>query len=312
MTTPTAQVPTFDPAAAYPDVGYLRSALQARDWPAVSAFFADRPDPGTRSFFVGVGSDVVGSEDFLAECARNERFPGLAYTLLGARYIAAGWEIRTSKRAQYVSREQFDALHDHLRRAERLLIDATAADPGNVAAWYARLTTSMGLEMGKSESRRRYDRLAAYDPHNLVAQRRMVQLLCPKWSGSWDAVFGFARECVAAAPPGDLTPVVIVEAHTERFLSFEDDERTRYIAETLPEVRDAADRSVCHPAHRPAYGWVAVHNMFAYYFAVARDYTRAAYHFRVIGNLASEYPWSGYSDPAERFAHLRDLALSKG
>ncbi len=289
-------------------MGHLRSIVQAADWPGVLAFFASLPDHRSRSFLAANVDAVEGSEDFLAEQVPQERTPGLAHTLLGIRYITMGWDVRTSLSAKKVSREQFAALRDYLCKAEQLLIDATAARPDNVAAWQARLTTSMGLELGKSESLRRYAQLAKHDPHNFLAQRRMVQLLCTKWSGTWEAMFAFARECVSSAPLGDLTPAVIVEAHIERWFKIDGDaESERYLREAYGEVCAAADRSVDHPAYRPQYGWVAAHNLFAFYFTEVADYQRAARHFHAIGNLAS-YPWSNYADEAAAFARARAAA----
>jgi hypothetical protein len=303
------RAPDFDVVSAYPTVGHLWSIIRAGDWPGVLAFFAGLPDEHSRAFFAANVEKVKGSEDFFAAQAQRETTPGLAHTLLGIRYIQMGWDIRTAKRAKHVSAEQFVGLREYLCKAERLLIDATAARSDNVAAWQARLTTSMGLELGKSESHRRYAQLARYDPHNLVAQRRMVQLLCTKWSGTVDAMFAFARECVSCAPPGDVTPAVIVEAHIERCFDEETDQaRKDYFRGAYDEVCGAADRSVWHPDFRPQYGWVAAHNLFAFFFVEAGDHRRAKAHFDAIGNLATDYPWSSYPDKARAFVRGRSAA----
>jgi hypothetical protein len=300
--------PTLDPAVAYPEINVVRELLQARDWTGVEGFFGRLPGESERAFFAGAVEDVAGSEELLAEEVKRERVPGLAHTLLGGRYITIGWDIRTARRAKDVSSEQFAALHDYLRRAETLLIDATAARPDNVAAWSRRLTTSMGLELGQSESRRRYDQLARTDPHNLQAQRRMVQLLCPKWSGSWEAMFAFARECAWSAPLGSHCPAVLVEAHIER--GFEEGRGYFDSDEVRRDINAAAERSIGHPDYRPGYGWTAAQSLFAYAFSRMGDYPRAAYSFRALGRFVAPYPWSG--DRLKQFREFRDQALAKG
>lgn len=306
MTRPAP--PDFDVASAYPDVARLRSIVAAHDWPGIQRFFDSVPDETIRAFFVSNAADVRGSEDFFSQQVRMEKTPGLAHTFLGARYVRIGWEIRTGKRATQVSAEQFAELRKYLCKAEQLLIDATAARPDNVAAWAERLTTSMGLEMGKSEAHRRYGRLARHSPHYFIAQSRMVQLLCPKWSGSWETLFEFARKCVADAPPGNICASMIAEAHIERWYDIETDaEGKQYLSQAHAEVAAAADKSVGHPAYQPQYGWVAAHNLFAYFFTEAGDYDRAAHHFQVIGNHAS-FPWWDTPEGADAFVSSRSRA----
>jgi hypothetical protein len=310
VTSPSDE-PTFDITDAYPEVAELRALVRGRDWPGVQAFVARAPGEPERAFLTQSVAGVPGSEEFLAERVAAADRPGLAHTMLGGRYIAIGWEIRTTKRAQYVSREQFAALHEYLCKAEQLLIDATVTRPDDVAGWNERLSTARGLGLGLSEARRRYDRLAETDPHNYRAQWSMVQQLCPKWSGSWEALFPFARECVRTAPPGAHTPVVILDAHVEHSYDAGGDAYWKR-ADVRDEVYDAAARSIDHPDFRRTYGWVEVHNVFAYVYSLMGDHTRAAASFRAIGNLGSRLTWGDGPDGIARFRRHRASALAKG
>ncbi len=93
------------------------------------------------------------------------------------RAIVSGWAIRTGRQAQDIGAEQFAAFHERLRAAEQVLIRLCAEDPADVHAWCLRLITARGLELGHGESRRRYDRLRAVDPHHVVGQRVFLQVL---------------------------------------------------------------------------------------------------------------------------------------
>ncbi len=235
-----------------------------------------------------------------------------ALTVLGARLVQVGWGIRTSARAKDVSREQFDAFHAHLRDAEQLLIRATALDPSYDAAWAERLNTVRGLSLGKNEARRRYDRLARYHPHHFTGQARLLQKLCPKWGGSWDEAHGFVRECLLAAPEGSLSGGLVAEAHIEHWSDMNgDDKRAEYLRQphVHAELVEAAQRSVLHPQFGRPYGWVTVQGAFAALFSLIGDTAQAAAHFRALGNLASEYPWSYLGKPAEEYVRHRDTAL---
>ena len=298
MTTPLA--PRFDVAAAYPEFVGLRDAVRAGDWSAIELFFAGLPDPDAVNLAVWVVADIAGAERYLEQLAPSP----LSRLLLASRYVSRAWEIRSAKRAEYVSREQFDGMHDMLRRAEQILIELTAVRPGDAVAWCKRLTTAMGLELGQGEARRRYDRLARVAPHFYAAQSAMVQQLCPKWSGSWESLHAFA--------PGSLSPAVVAEAHLEHYLALDKAERLPYLRspQVADEITRAALKSVLHPNHRPTYGWVKAHGVFAVLTSFAEDTAKAAVHFHALGDLASSYPWeSCFGDASAGFNKLRDAAL---
>jgi hypothetical protein len=75
-------------------------------------------------------------------------------------------------------------------------------------------------------------------------------------------------------------------------------------------VYRAAERSIDHPDFRPVYGWVGVHNWFAFMFSRIGDYPRAANSFRVLGRFVAAEPWWG--DKLAQFRSFRDKALAGG
>ncbi|MET8134005.1 hypothetical protein [Streptomyces sp. NPDC005251] len=305
--------PDFELASAFPEAGWLRQVAAARDWAAIRQYVDGLPHGTDRAFLVRVVAEVPGVEHFLREVVAAAPDDVLALTILGSREIEIGWSIRTAARAKDVSREQFRQMHEHLRQAEQLLIRATALDPTHDAAWAARLNTARGLQLGQNEARRRYDRLAGHHPNHFTGQARLLQQLCPKWSGSWEAAHGFARECLRGAPEGALSGGLVAEAHLEHWLDLSStgNARTEYLrqANVHPELVEAAERSVLHPHHRPTYGWVTVQGNFAALFSLIGDTARAAAHFRALGNLASKYPWSYLGEPADAYVRHRAAAL---
>jgi len=307
--------PDFEVASAFPEAAWLRQVAAVRDWAAVRQYVDGLPPEVNRSFAVGVLSDVAGVEDWMRELLAATPDDVLALTVLGTREVHIGWEIRTDARAQHVSREQFAGLHAHLRQAEQLLMRATALDPSFDAAWARRITTAMGLQLGQNEARRRYDRLAAYHPHHFSGQGGLLQQLCPKWGGSWEAAHGFARECLLNAPEGALNGGMVAEAHMEHWLSLRGKEREEYLrrGNVRAELVEAAERSALHPRFHRGYGWVSVQGHFAALFSLMGDTTRAAACFRALGNLASEYPWTYLGDDAaQAYVKHRDTALARG
>ena len=126
---------------------------------------------------------------------------------------------------------------------------------------------------------------------------------------SWDQMYGFARECAAAAPPGAVNPVLVAEAHIERWLNMPGiahwtaPVRTWEVREELSE---AAHRSVLHPAFRRDYRFYSAHSTFARAFTVAVLYAKSAPHFRAAGRYHAT-TWWGY----QQFPYL-DLMLDCG
>ncbi|GAA1026523.1 hypothetical protein GCM10009557_04570 [Virgisporangium ochraceum] len=281
----------------YPDLAPLRAAVRRGNWAAVSAHFDGFPARADRSTAVQVVAETAGSERFLQRVVDTHRDSSLARTLLGARYIVTGWNARGATRAKYVQADQWRVFHDHLRRADGLLADATSIDPSNAAAWGERVTAARGLSLGQDEGRRRYERAAEHCDAPYGAQRQLLQTLCPKWGGSVDAVLTFARQCAEAAKPGGLGAANVAAAHAEIALDDDDVEVARHLA--APHVREEvaaeAARSVLHPDFRPVHGWLGAHSVFAFTLFHAADHAGAAVHFAAMGNRVNSYPWSAHS-----------------
>ncbi|WP_255657918.1 hypothetical protein [Actinoplanes sp. L3-i22] len=306
--------PVLDVAVAYPKIAELRSLLTAQDWSAARTML-DVAEPVERDYLIRAGSEVAGCAELLRGVLAGDPADSAAAAMLGQHLIAAAWAIRTAARAQHVGKEQFARFHDGLRQAEMVLIDAAARTPDDPAVWSARLTTARGLELGQSEARRRYDRLAEVSPHHLPGQLQLLQQLCPKWSGSWEKGHAFAREAAAAAPEGALNAVLIPEVHIEHWLELEGAAARRaYVMSDAVrgEVYEAARRSVWHPEFRRTHGWVLVMNTFAAYFAMVDDMPAVGSLFTALGDLATESPWRYLGDPATVISQFRARALPAG
>ncbi|MFE5492717.1 hypothetical protein ACFQ7Z_22600 [Streptomyces virginiae] len=313
--------PVFEPADRIPALAALRSAVRRQDWTAVAASFDELDDEDDRALACRVVAETDGSEVFLRQAAERSPRDPLPRTLLADRLIQVGWGIRTSHRAQHVSKRQFDDFHAHLRRAEILLIDVCAEHPQYALAWYLRVITSRGLELGAGETRRRYDRLAEHHPHHYSGQSQLLQQICPKWGGSWEAVHGFARECAANAPDGSPNGALVAIAQLENYLDIAEQTSTgaasAYLRTLDNQTRrlEAAARSVLHPACRAdAFRTVDAHNAFAAAHSAAARHAAAAPHFRALGDHASEFPWCylGAGDHEDEFERHRKMALAKG
>ncbi|MFJ7206379.1 hypothetical protein ACIQWR_22935 [Streptomyces sp. NPDC098789] len=309
--------PVFEPVDRIPALASLRSAVRGQDWSAVAAAFDALPREQERPAASRVVADTEGAEEFLGRVVAQRPGDPLARTLLADTFVQIGWNIRSGYGAEHVSKDQFRDFHAYLRRAEVLLIDVCAEYPAFGLAWHHRVITARGLQLGQSEARRRYDRLAEHHPHHYPAQMQLLQKLCPKWGGSWEAAHGFAWDATVNAPAGSPNGALVAIAQMEQWLELDGDPaREAYLREPARQsrLRDAAARSVLHPDARPDDPQaVGAHSAFAAAHSVAGRHAEAAAHFRALGDHAHEFPW-GYvkGDYEAAFVRHRKLALAKG
>jgi hypothetical protein len=305
--------PLFETAQTHPEVAAMQAAAASGGWAAVLAS-VEGQSPSDRAFTLRFLADVEGVEELLTRALEDDPHDPLLRTLLAERYVHIGWGIRTRHRAEHVSAEQFAQFHDWLRRAEQILIEVCAQHPTFALAWDVRLTTARGLQLGHSEARRRYARLASLDPHSYVAQKALLQQLCPKWSGTWQDAHEFATQCSELAPEGAPNGAVVALAHIEHWAELDMPAQEQYMTSSAvrDDLRRAAARSVLHPAHREDFHSLGAHNAFALAFLLGDHEEDAMTHLRVIGNRASGAPWDYLGDPVAYFSYHRDAALAAG
>jgi hypothetical protein len=293
----------------------LRRAAAAGEWPTVWSFFDGLADDESRAFVEDDITNVPGIERSLDALVKTDESAALPSILFAGRHVKLAWDARTSADASDVSQAQFDSFTEHLRIAERVLIDVTARHPESVRAWSWRLVTARGLELGQSETRRRYDRLAAHNPHHYPAQLELLQQLCPKWGGTWGAAQGFARGAMESATPGSHSPALVVMAHLEQWVGLgRGTVASGYLKQSsvVDEISGAAAASVLHPDYRRRFGWVNVQGVFAMAFSLIGDNARASVHFSALGHHASNVPWEYFDDTAAEFEKRRASALAVG
>jgi hypothetical protein len=300
----------------YPELVEIHHATVARDWHRVLTTYRAISSVLMATAAVRTVGETDGSEEMLEPVARAAGAGPdqlLARTMLASRLVEIGWGIRSAKRAKYVEADQFTQFHDYLRQAERLLVEVIADNPDNPPAWNQRLMTVRGLELGKSEAQRRYGQLAKYAPHHYAGQWQLFQQLCKKWSGSFEEMHAFVRECAEASPPGSLNATLVVQAHLEHWGELPHSEEQAYL--TNPAVRNdviaAAQHSLLHPNFRPDHGWVRAHGTYALYYSLAGDPATAAIHFEMAGPYDVSDVWnSHYGEPKPTYERHRAAALA--
>jgi hypothetical protein len=281
-------------AELFPELGELAALADQGDWRTLELVLDAEQDAEVLIRVMNVIVERPGVERLLEDVVFRQRDSALANTLLAWRHVVLGWQARSGRRAEHVRMEDFHEFVAQLRRAERRLIDVCARYPAYVPAWHVRLPAARGLQLGTSEVRRRYDRLARLQPHCLESQRQLLQQLCPKWSGDpWDAAFEFVRGCSAEAPEASAVPSLIAEIYIELYMELGADEGSRRLAEpdVLEELRAAGQASVLNPNFPMNYLWASAHSAFALAFSLAGEHASARPHFEALGPYVAAETW---------------------
>ncbi|MET7418674.1 hypothetical protein [Dactylosporangium sp. NPDC005555] len=304
-------VPESEPVDLYTELRRLAADADRGNWPAVAAFLG-----GLRGLDdLAVACRQVEerlSDDVLQRVPATDPTWLLAQTLLGVRTVQRGWGIRGTGWARNVTRQQWAGFHEHLNRAEQILIEVTAREPRQGYAWLERMIICRGISLGHDEARRRYDRLSVHHPHAYIAGYHLIQQLQPKWGGSWEKVAEFSAELLRSAPPGSIGLLAVVAGHMERFGAADNDaEGTALLRDpkVVAQIHAVADVTVRHPAFQPGYRYHTAHDWFAMLFSLIGDHAAAAPHFRALAGRRTPL-WSEYFDkPGTAYANLRDRAL---
>ncbi|GAA4590530.1 hypothetical protein BJY16_009264 [Actinoplanes octamycinicus] len=271
------------------DAEELRRSLRRQDQPTAHRILA-APDPEHRSYYFSVAAATVGAE-------RSD-----SLLLRGAGLLTSAWELRRDGLAGPISAAGADLWSRLTAQAEECVGEVLRREPGNADAWAWSIALSRALNLPEEERRRRFQRLIEIEPDHWFGHEQMLLALSPRWGGSSEAMFGFARER-AAARPGTHLPTMIVLAHREQldhltYLAEPDDpDRGRDLAYFEPEavmdeVWDAAQASFWHDDYRISLLTPIVWNHFAFAFAWGDFHKPAWSLFESIGeDWITREPW---------------------
>jgi hypothetical protein len=307
----TGAQPVLDPACGDEELALLLAHAKAGDWPALRDGLTAVADQGDRTWMLAVVADTGGIEEWIPKAIEAEPDSALPLLVSGARHVSWAWEARSKARAKYVSQEQWNLFHERLEIAEEQLYQVAEREPDWLGPWYFLQVSGRGEAIDKEAARYRFEAAVRRCPGHLASHRQRLQQLCAKWSGSHEEMHAFARTSMLSAPEGSPLGELVAIAHLEHWLELwdETDAAERYLTsrQVRDELREAADRSVLHPAYGRPRGWKAAYNTFAMALSLADEEPTAHRLFSELGDTVTESPWH-YLDgtPESAFRSHRD------
>lgn len=299
----------IDPFRHDPVAHRVREAMTARDWDTVRRVFGEPLADHRRSFYLDIAAESPGVRDWIDDVIRAHPDETLPLLVRGVNFIDWAWELRGSGYSNTVAEDKWATIRKRLKLAEDSFDEAVALDPKCVDAleWLIVLANSRSL--GQAEKWRRFEALIAVAPAHPAGHSAMLQAVAPKWGGSIEEMFRYARER-AATGPGTSLPSLIAKAHLEEWLRRDDGNEYMERPEVGEELAHAAAQSIWHLDFDG--DSVGLHNTFGYAFALADRFAEAERCFALIGDdHVTRQPWSYGGRPEEVYPRMRDYVRSR-
>ncbi|MFI6250854.1 hypothetical protein [Streptomyces sp. NPDC051016] len=288
-------------------VSALLEAATAGDWELVKAALAPF-DLGRDDRVLGELADLDGVQEWIgAAVEEHAEHRATALLISGARHISWGWEARTRARAVDVSREQWRVFRERLGIAEEQLLRAAESRPEWVTPWRRLLTSGRGMSLGPAVNETRLAAALRRDPLDLATHIEWLSQLQPRWGGKPGEALAFAREAFAGAPDGHRLGCVVAMAHIEEWVE-SDGGTSLDTPGTQEELREAARRSILHPAYERSPGWQQDFNIFAMALGLSAEGIVARRVFHELAGAYTPWPWQYMANPEKAYARHRRTA----
>jgi hypothetical protein len=143
-------------------------------------------------------------------------------------YIQYAWQARGHGNADQVTPEGWQLFKERLDVAQKALEHAWSLDPQDSQIPTLMISVILGLQNGRPEMEKWFDRAMKADPDNYMACRAKLHFLLPEWYGSREDMLEFGRQCVASTNWGGRVPLILVNAHSEFYGTLSGEERREY------------------------------------------------------------------------------------
>jgi tetratricopeptide (TPR) repeat protein len=194
-----------------------------------------------------------------------------ANAAIGMFYIDYAWHARGDSWGTTITKEGSRLYKERLLKARDFLEKAYTADPSDPIVPSCLITVATGLGLGYAEMEKQFQRAIQANRSNFDAYSTKLEYLKPKWHGSKDLMFSFARETVRNAPPDSMAPLVLARAHWEMYDRSEDKNYFKR-PEVWNEVK-AVYIMLCQrfPESNERHNWFAITAYLAGDFATAKQ-----------------------------------------
>ncbi len=303
----------------HPDLDVALQHMSKGNWSALSQLLAKQSN---NSRFALI--QAIGSNGELGKFQMEFRPTPDADMFVGGMRTQWAWRYRGGATGDKVKVDAGVMFYNELAAAIELLDRALEAQPDNVLAQGFRIRTAMG-EGDRDKCKILTERLVQSNDPPIEALGAALQSLCPKWGGSIEQLFDFARD---VAPRKNIHPArhaLLARAHIETWLNamMDDDASVRAsfekyltrddVVREIIDARTAFDTEMADNtrAQKDVFAEQFAHNNFGYALYRASQMKLAASHIDALKDNPAETPWA-YSLGANNAAQWPKLRKQVG
>lgn len=225
-----------------------------------------------------------------------------ANACLGTIYFHYAWEARGSGYASTIVEEGRRLFKERLHSAREYLETAYSLDVSDQAVASTLIWTGIGLGSPREEIEKQFRRATSADPTDPEAYFSKLVYLAPKWHGSKEEMFSFAREVSKKPPRNSKICVVLAVAHWEMYLYLDEDPSYFRNPAVWKEVKDSYEGALkVFPQANHIRNWLI---RSAY---LAGDYATARREFAVLGDDWYARTWGS----KKNFEEVRSKMMAK-
>lgn len=268
-----------------------RKALRRGNAQFADELYKTCKNANERAYILEGLADWTGDAEHLHEWKQRSSSPAAAKAVALQR-LKWAWEARGASAGDLVGDGQAASFLSRLPVARDAILECLHADRRDASLVPWLMACARGLEDLNLASRAMAECLKR-SPDLRAAYSSMLLVLTPKWLGSHDAMFDFARETCAQAPAESGASVVLVEAHyytAEELDPFGPDVANYWRKpEVVSDVLVANER--CSLSGFVGMPGIRLRQWLAYALWRSGQFQQARVHFEQIGSVSNYYPW---------------------
>ncbi|ARF79682.1 DUF4034 domain-containing protein [Kitasatospora aureofaciens] len=295
------------PGADAAQLAQAEEAATAGDWKPFAAYLAEAGTDWNERYrrLWKLAEHASKDDGWLSAWRAAEPGSADAAVVHATALIDLAWQVRSSKQAKHVTREQFDAFHRVLGEATEASRAAAELAPDDPSPFVSQLPIAMGLGWSHEQFDALWQQVIARAPYHYSAHQTALQYWCRKWSGSHEQMSAFAERAAAGAPPESLLSGLRLAALHE--LEFTEDD---YRSWMTPQANQAIDKVIADlktvPTDDPRLP--GLHHLLAYGLTHNRRWAEAVEQFRLADRYIDHAPWTYTGRPKATYIEIRNRA----
>ncbi len=192
----------------------LVAAIQAQDYPLADQIVRSASEDDRERLVYGFACSNQAVEA-ASRWVCAEPTSAYAYLLLGASMLVTGWQLRSSRYAEFVDESSWIGFLSTIRDARDPLHHAAMLDPElpDPYGWLMQYEIGSGTTLEQLNSH--FQAAISRSPQHWAAHFKYAMAITAKWYGNHDLSFSFAREVSSRAPSPSNLHMLVAMAYAE-------------------------------------------------------------------------------------------------